>query len=129
MAGNVGEISALGPFGNLVTIELLDNPGGADLTITITGTSIVLSIGTTGGVPNLDWNDLAALINADAGASALISVTGSGTFGQDSPALGSVNVLTGGAYGLGPGQYYTFAGTPPRLFKRARYWKAMRGRS
>lgn len=102
------QFTAIGPFGNLVTVLVIPVPSGPNLVIGIAnGTAITLSVGSTAGAANIDWNALAALINADPGASALVLVEGSTSTSLGFVGVGRVLPLQGGGYGLGMGQFYT----------------------
>lgn len=92
-----------GVFGNLVVVSVVFVEGGGDLTITVDGTAITLTVGTTANIPNLTWEQIAALFNADAAASALAVMEG--------VALAEIPIsdsgpLRGGSDGEGLGQFF-----------------------
>jgi hypothetical protein len=120
--GDVFAVTAVpGIFGNLVTLALVDLPGGANYTSSVTGFAITLTIGTTGGDTNIDWASIAALFNADAAIIPLASMEGAtGDFSGPS-VLRTPLVLKRGGSGTGLGQYYTGSGSPgwlPQYVKR-----------
>jgi hypothetical protein len=97
-------------FGNLLAVTVAYGEGGADLVVTVANdTGITLTLGTTGGVPNLSWDQVATAFNADP-AGALAVMVGETNSGIPQ----SSEIDDGGSAGLGLGQFYA-AGTvvPP----------------
>ena len=98
-----------GVFGDLLAVTIVYDEGGADLVITIAdGTGITLTIGTTGGVANLQWDQIATMFNADP-AGAIASMVGAAE--KIVPFFSTVD--NGGAAGLGLGQFYAAGSAPP----------------
>lgn len=107
--------SAINPgvFGNLIYILIEYDEGGADLIIDVAGTKITLTVGITGGdTTNIDWIAIAALINADPDASALVLAEGPATPRTDLIS-GGEGPLRDGFAGKGEGQFYSGSASPP----------------
>lgn len=107
-----------GVFGNLIVIRIVYLEGGADLAIAVTnGTTITLTIGTTSAIPsipNISWDAMATIFNADSGASALATMTGPPDTPPGKPNSDDEgDPLNGGSAGLGLGQYFSADASPP----------------
>jgi hypothetical protein len=110
-------VALQGVFGNLVTLNILYVEGAPNYASSITDTAITLTLGTTLGIQNLDWSQIAVLFNGDGPAIALASMlglAGDRTINTGSP-------FTGGSSGGGQGEYVlkSFGG----VFSRAKMGK------
>ena len=104
---------ANGIFGDLFSLIIDYDEGGANLVISIASeTEVTLTIGTTGGTQNLQWDAIAALFNANVGASALAVMVGETNDGAPSNLNSNAS---GGAAGDGLSQFYSapVPGPPP----------------
>lgn len=96
--------------GNLVSVNIVYVPGASLVVVTVSGTIITITLGTTGFNTNVDWNGVATAFNA---ATTLATMVGEiGDFSQITPL---VTNLMGGSQSSGLGQFYSAPapGPPP----------------
>lgn len=103
-----------GVFGELFGVEFIYSEGATpDLVITVSnGTMVTLTIATTGGIANLQWDQMATQFNADSSVNTLATMVG-----QTSKTVPLTNDVTAspGFAGDGLSQFYSAPapGPPP----------------